>query len=533
MVDHEDFDQRTEEEGRLINDPSSPNLTQVHGMSRSQAINLYTRGIVRTVASICLSSIVGRWVDGSPNRMKTLSTTISFNRFAVISSCILWLGIAESANLNDEASSTSGFQFKLTPGLKNGMFSLILLLGVIETLSANGNMLSMERDFVPIAADPTHMKYNLTYLNSAMRRIDLTCKLLAPIMISVAISTTSVRIGILVVAAMSALSWGVELWCAKRVWNRNSRLRVIKVRHIGNSARVAREVGEEAQRTFTERISQIVRLYGNNFRNYFRSQVWIPSFSLALLHLSALSYGATFITFLLGSGFSLGLVTASRACGSIVEISSTFVTPVGVRYLGKAKRHDFIRVGESYNEEYDSELLESTSESSNTDLMTETGLQRLGLWGITSQLLCLIPVLYAIWLSSPSPSPSTFATRDLAPVISFPLQAFTIFAFLSLSRLGLWIFDLTTQQLTQTLNPPQALSTFTGVEYSFVSVFELCQHLMGIFLGRPEDFKWIASVSLIAVGISSIAYAGWVRHRRGHLVHWEKVSQCCKRTGLG
>ncbi|CAG8973616.1 hypothetical protein HYALB_00002181 [Hymenoscyphus albidus] len=485
MVDHEDFDQRTEEEGRLINDPSSPstpNLTQVQGMSRSQAINLYTRGIVRTVVSICLSSIVGRWVDGSPNRMKTLSTTISFNRFAVILLCLLLLGIAESANLNDEASSTSGFQLKLTPGLKNGMFSLILLLGVIETLSANGNILSMERDFVPTAADPTHMKYNLTYLNSVMRRIDLTCKLLAPIMISVTISTTSVRIGILVVAAMNALSWGVELWCAKRVWNRNSRLRVLKVRHIGTSARVTREVGEEAQITFAERTSQIVRLYGNNFRT-------------------------------------------ARACGSIVEISSTFVTPVGVRYLGKAKRHDFIHVGESYNEEYDLELLESTSESSDIDSMTETGLQRLGLGNnIATALLGSRFVCHLALITS------SFAIDHQSFRSLFKLLRF---AFLSLSRLGLWIFDLTTQQLTQTLNPPQALSTFTGVEYSFVSFFELCQHLMGIFLGKPEEFMWIASVSSIAVGISSIAYAGWVRHRRGHLVHWEKVSQYCKRTGLG
>lgn len=144
-----------------------------------------------------------------------------------------------------------------------------------------------------------------------------------------------------------------------------------------------------------------------------------------------------------------------------------------------------------------------------------------------------MPVLYTLWALTQDQSPSTLISRIMMPKTSFAVQAFTLFAFLSFSRLGLWIFDLTTQQLTQTLNPPRALSSFTGVEYSFVSFFELCQHLMGIFWGRPEDFKWIASVSFMAVLISSIAYAGWVRHRRGHLIHWENVTKCCKRMNRG
>lgn len=107
----------------------------------------------------------------------------------------------------------------------------------------------------------------------------------------------------------------------------------------------------------------------------------------------------------------------------------------------------------------------------------------------------------------------------------------TIFAFLSLSRLGLWIFDLTTQQLTQTIVPSHQRSSFAGVENSFISFFELGQWVAGIVFSRPEDFKWLAVGSFAAVGVSLCLYAGWIWRRRGHLVHWdrlEKVLKGCK-----
>lgn len=103
-----------------------------------------------------------------------------------------------------------------------------------------------------------------------------------------------------------------------------------------------------------------------------------------------------------------------------------------------------------------------------------------------------------------------------------------LFSFLSLSRLGLWIFDLTTQQLTQILVSPERRSSFAGVENSFVSIFELCHYIGVILLGKPSQFKWLATTSWAAVGVSTAMYAGWVWQQRGHLVHWEKVTKGCE-----
>ncbi|KAL2067360.1 hypothetical protein VTL71DRAFT_1785 [Oculimacula yallundae] len=548
--------------------PSAVQLTPQdsnHGMGRSQAHDLYIshflstwnvrtyefaaiiftanaypdtlsaaaiRGIVRTLASICFSSTVGRWVDRNPNRLKTLLSTISANRGAVLCASMLWNFIVTSnpASPSGVVHRESGIH---APGiLKDGIFTTILLLGIIEALSASGNMLSMERDWIVTAASPHGQAYDLTHLNSVMRRIDLVCKLVAPILISVIISATNTRLGVLIVGAMSAISWPLEIYCAKRVWSRNPQLQAPKICRAEESeeTEVLRPV------SVGSRLLQALQLYTQDFKDYFSSTVWIPSLALALLHLSALSYSATFITFLLSTGFSLQLITIARAVGSVVEISSTVVAPVGVRYLGKARNHGRFR-GRDILAEGDAETLLEFDGVEDREWSTETGLERLGLWGLTWQSLNLIPVVFALWSlsptsksgsgSAPRPDPPSLLT-SLIPHPSPTLLAFTLFTFLSLSRLGLWIYDLTTQQLTQTLTTPSSRSSFTGVEYSFNSLFELAQNIMAIVLSRPQDFKWIAVISLVAVGVSTVMYAAWVGKMRGHLVHWEKLGKRCE-----
>ena len=491
---------------------------------------------MRTVASICLSSTVGRWVDRSPNRLKTLQTTISVNRLTVIAASVLWFFIVDASQDQHHDPTTQSprsniFDLEASAALKAGLFVIILALGIFENQSASGNMLSMERDWVVIVADRDGMPYDLTHLNSSMRRIDLICKLVAPILISLIVSATSTRIGVLAVGGMSLASWGVEVFCARRVWTRNAKLRAPKPVPEQEQEAVATDAPRPS---FAAKILAGLMQYWKGFEIYFSSPAWIPSLSLALLHLSALSYGATFITYLLSVGISLSAITMARAAGSIVEISSTVVTPIGVSILGKAINHGKYRGLERANEESATALLDG--EAVQQEGSTETGLQRLGLWGLSWQLFNLVrpfpspshqhtnktqvPVVYALYSFSPTP---------LANIIPSPLiTTVVLFTFLSLSRLGLWVFDLTTQQLTQTLTIPSQRSSFAGVEYSFVALFELLQHVCTIILHRPDQFRWLAAGSCCAVAVSSVAYSGWVRGRRGHLVHWERCVGCGK-----
>lgn len=56
---------------------------------------------------------------------------------------------------------------------------------------------------------------------------------------------------------------------------------------------------------------------------------------------------------------------------------------------------------------------------------------------------------------------------------------------------------------------------------------------MAMIWSRPEQFKWVALVSLGAVGGSAGLYAMWVRSVRGHLVHWDRVGRCAGKCGGG
>ncbi|PQE25784.1 iron transporter protein [Rutstroemia sp. NJR-2017a BBW] len=485
------------------------------------------RGIVRTLASICFSSSVGRWVDSTPDRLKTLLTTVTVNRVAVICASGLWFFIVGPSGAGEEGHGFGKSNGAFNEVVKVGLFVLILGLGVLEGLSASGNMLSMERDWVMTAAGPEGHEYDLTHLNATMRRIDLSCKLLAPILISVITSAVGIKVGVVVVGGMSAVSWGIEMWCAKRVWAGNANLQKRKVVGDGDVSTESTEV-----RGCVKKVGEALRLFKGDFRRYFSTKVWVPSLSLSLLHLSALSYGATFITFLLNAGFSLDSITFARAAGCVVEISSTVVTPIGVEYLSKAHGHGLYD-GLPTRDDLGEGLLESDGEEANESGKTTTGLERLGLWGLTWQLINLIPVTLILWiLSTPSSTPLPATVVRILPArptarfsLLLPLLLFTN---LSFSRLGLWIFDLTTQQLTQTLVPSATRSSFTGCEYSLVAFFELGNFVMAMIWHRPEQFRWIALISLAAVGVSSVMYAEWVRRMRGHLVHWEKLAASCK-----
>ena len=54
------------------------------------------------------------------------------------------------------------------------------------------------------------------------------------------------------------------------------------------------------------------------------------------------------------------------------------------------------------------------------------------------------------------------------------------------------------------------------------------QNVVAIVLHRPEQFKWIAGMSWIAVAVSTGMYAAWVWRVRGHLVHWDLVGRGCE-----
>ena len=289
------------------------------------------------------------------------------------------------------------------------------------------NLLSMERDWVPTIANPpvegmARTKFDLTHLNTVMKRIDMLCKFLAPTAVATFISTVAtVKIAVVVIAIFSMLGWGIECWTVKKVWNQNRRLREPKENDEGCIS--SDRPGEERSGTNSKWASVPPLLepglprrfffyakesfypHWESIRYFFSSAVWIPSLCLALLHASVLSWSATLFTYLLNAGFSLGLITVARAIGSLFEIGSTFVFPWLVRVLSGSRdiASPYVSVSLPFrdaDEDPDAPLASNTEREHPADGTTNeqeqafqnlnTGVVRAGRWGICGLFITLV-----------------------------------------------------------------------------------------------------------------------------------------------
>lgn len=202
---------------------------------------------------------------------------------------------------------------------------------------------------------------------------------------------------------------------------------------------------------------------------YFGHPAVHPSFAGALLYLTVLSFSGQMVTYLLAVGFTSTQVAIARTISVGVEITATWLAPWTMNRIGAV---------------------------------------RSGIWFLSSQMLCL------------AAGATSFSILPSATWAAVGLVCGTI-----LSRVGLWGFDLSAQVIVQEEVEADNRGSFAAIEASLQNVFELCSFAATIIFSRPEQFRWPVYVSCGAVYVAGVLYAWFVRHRRGHLIHF------CERTG--
>jgi solute carrier family 40 (iron-regulated transporter), member 1 len=81
------------------------------------------------------------------------------------------------------------------------IFSVINASGAILTLSATGTTICIERDWVAVIT--TGQRTERVMLNSMLRRIDLMCKLVAPLVVSAITATAGYKISVIVLLVLT------------------------------------------------------------------------------------------------------------------------------------------------------------------------------------------------------------------------------------------------------------------------------------------------------------------------------------------
>ncbi|BCR88752.1 putative iron-regulated transporter [Aspergillus chevalieri] len=397
--------------------------------------------LVRSLAAVVCSSWLGSVVDRA-SRLGAVRQSIVWQRVPVAASCACFVVLLDTVT---------------TPTIvSHGLFVGVALLACVEKLAAMANTVSVERDWAVVISDS--LEVSRQDLNAYMRRIDLFCKLLAPVFISL-LDGLSTKAAIWTVFGMNAVSVVIEYGAIAQVYKA-----VPKLARNENGDNMLEE-SESSTHSLVGYIKQTTII---PWREYTSHSVFLASFSLSLLYLTVLSFGATMVTYLLHTGFSPLEVSGMRIGSVVAELSGTWAAPF---------------------------------------IMDRIGPIRSGLWFLNWQSCCL----------------AAAAAGYIFLDASSRMVAVTLIVGVSLSRIGLWGFDLAVQFMVQEGIEEHARARFSSTEMALQNVFELLSFATTIIFPRPEQFKYPVLISYGAIVLAVICFAGYVRKERGHLLHLSKL----------
>ncbi|KAL5343134.1 Ferroporti-1 [Aspergillus crustosus] len=400
--------------------------------------------LVRSIFAVVLSSWLGSMIDRL-DRLTAIRHSIIWQRIPVAASCVC-LGVL----LMSPSAQVSWI-----------LLSALIVLAGVEKLAATANTVSVERDWAVVISDA--LLVSRQDLNASMRRIDLFCKLVAPVVVSLLDGLLSTKVAIWAVLGMNVAVVLVEYFAIAQVYYAVPQLD----RAFERQAADGEEDEEDDEHAVSISILQYFRGAFAPWQEYARQPVFLASFSLSLLYLTVLSFGPTMVTFLLHSGFSSLQVSTMRIGAVLAEMSGTWAAPF---------------------------------------LMDRIGPIRSGLWFLNWQFATLAAAVAAFAFASDSSQ----------------LVAGTLIIGVALSRLGLWGFDLSVQFLVQEGIDAGGRARFSATELALQSVFEMLSFATTIVFQDPSQFKYPVYISYGAIAVAAACFAAYVRRERGHLLHTSK-----------
>ncbi|PKY03533.1 hypothetical protein P168DRAFT_269833 [Aspergillus campestris IBT 28561] len=261
--------------------------------------------LCRSFSVVVLSAWLGEVVDRS-DRLWAIRMSIVWQRIPVIASCVCFL-------------------FLMNGVLPPVFFAAAVLLACVEKLAATANTVAVERDWAIVVSDALHMPRHVGLeLNASMRRIDLFCKLVAPVVISL-VDGLSTRLAVWVVLGVNASCVLVEYLAIDQVYKAVPQLERLPTGESDTANVEPRE---------TIRISAVFKQAATPWREYVESSVFLPSLALSLLYLTVLSFGPTMVTYLLHTSFTPLQVSVMRVGAVAAELSGTWAAPLLMNRIG-------------------------------------------------------------------------------------------------------------------------------------------------------------------------------------------------------
>ncbi|KAJ8647684.1 hypothetical protein MRB53_000707 [Persea americana] len=425
-------------------------------------------GVVESASTALFGSIVGKWVD----------------RFTYVQVLRMWL---LTQNLSFMMAGGAVAALLIYQGLKSTSFVAFMLLVVLTNISGAVGVLSslagtilIEREWVVVISNGQPPE-TLTKMNSVIRRIDLTCKLFAPVFTGFIVSFVSLKASAIILALWNILSVWLQYWLLMVVYNgvpalsESNRKRNINL--VPNDSPESRSeesllsneassvAGENSwKRKIIERLSRLPCI--DAWVIYTKQEVVLPGVALSLLYFTVLSFGTLMTAALEWKGIPAYIIGIARGISAIVGIAATLVYPI---------------------------------------VHSRLSTLRTGLWSIWTQWFFLLICVASIWVQNGL------------------ISSWMLMGGVAASRLGLWMFDLAVIQQMQDYVPESDRCVVGGVQNSLQSMLDLLTYIMGIIISNPQDFGTLVMMSFLSVFLAAILYSFHVFRVRKHLFHFDKL----------